>query len=51
MTRRRLQSDRETERARETLHRRSRAFDDSGADQWDEWMAACPATDAPKSSA
>jgi hypothetical protein len=51
MTRRRLQSDRGTERARETLHRRSRAFDDSGADQWDEWMAACPAADPPKSSA
>jgi hypothetical protein len=51
MTARRLRSDRGFERAREILHRRSRAFDDSGAEQWDEWMAACPAADTPKPSA
>src|SRR5689334_7715866 len=51
MTPRRLRSDRGAQHVRETLHRRSRAFDDPGADQLDEWMAACPAADAPKPSA
>ena len=29
---------------------RNRAFEDSGVDELDEWMVACPAVDAPQSA-
>ena len=45
MRARRYRSDRRVRRTREIRHRRSRAFDDSGADQLDEWMTACPGAD------
>jgi hypothetical protein len=48
MTIRRYRPDRRLPRAREILHRHSRAFDDAGADLLDEWMTACPAADSPK---
>jgi len=51
MTARRHRSGRRPPHTRELLHRRSRAFDDPGADLLDEWMAACPAAEAPKGSA
>jgi hypothetical protein len=51
MTARRYRSDPKLPRTRELTHRRSRAaFDDPGADQLDEWMAACPAAEAAKSA-
>jgi hypothetical protein len=34
-------------RRRETTYRRPRAFDDPGAEQFDDWMAACPEADTP----
>lgn len=37
-------------RRREILYRRPRAFDDP-AEQFDEWMAACPDADTPQSAA
>ena len=37
---------RRTKRLREIVYRRSRAFDDR-AEQFDEWMAACPEADTP----
>jgi hypothetical protein len=42
---------RRTLHPREIIYRRPRAFDDAGADQLDEWMAACPGADAPNLSA
>src|SRR5262245_29981989 len=50
MTARRYQSDRRAPRPREIRHRLLRAFDDSGADQLDEWMTACPGADTPQPS-
>jgi hypothetical protein len=44
MTHRPYRSDRRVLRTRETLHRRSRAFD-SATDELDEWMVACPQAD------
>jgi hypothetical protein len=29
------------------MYRRPRAFDDPGAEQFDDWMAACPGADTP----
>jgi hypothetical protein len=37
---------RRTLRPRENMYRRPRGFDDP-AEQFDEWMAACPEADAP----
>jgi hypothetical protein len=34
-------------RPREIMYRRPRAFDDPGAEQLDDWMAACPEADTP----
>jgi len=43
--------DRGARRPREIMHRRSRAFDDDpGADEFDEWMAACPPADTSQPS-
>ena len=50
MTARRYQSDRGAPRPREIRHRLPRAFDDSGVDQLDEWMTACPGADTPQPS-
>ena len=50
MTARRYRSDRRVRRRREIRHGRSRAFDDSGADQLDEWMTACPGADTTQAS-
>jgi gentisate 1,2-dioxygenase len=36
---------------RETMYRRPRAFDDPGAEQFDDWMAACPGADTPHPAA
>ena len=49
ITRRPYRSDRRVLRARETLYRRSRAFD-SATDELDEWMVACPQADVLPSS-
>ena len=40
------QPGRRTLRPREIRYRRPRAFDDP-AEQFDEWMAACPEADTP----
>jgi hypothetical protein len=49
MTARRYR-DRGARRPREIMHRRSRAFDDPGADEFDEWMAACQPADTSQPS-
>jgi len=48
MMARRHRSNRTVRRARETAPRRSRALEEDGFDELDEWMAACPATDPPQ---
>jgi hypothetical protein len=44
------QPGRRTLRPREIRYRRPRAFDDP-AEQFDEWMAACPEADTPHPAA